>query len=135
MDTHVNFLNLRVLKEFYGRMGFESVRFRPGYFPYTEPSVERRYLSVTLAGLNLEEPGSFVKKSPPWASPVLSLHGGLASHVLPCLRMGHTDLRELYQSDIDWIRNTPVIHGGRCDAVVSLPYKYLGAFVVLTGRP
>jgi len=37
-------LNLRhllgYLKEFFNKMGFEKIRFRPSYFPYTEPSVE-----------------------------------------------------------------------------------------------
>jgi phenylalanyl-tRNA synthetase alpha chain len=37
----VNFRNLLgILKEFYARMGFEKIRFRPAYFPYTEPSLE-----------------------------------------------------------------------------------------------
>ncbi len=41
MDKDMSFANLLgCLKEFYHRMGFEDVRFRPGYFPYTEPSVE-----------------------------------------------------------------------------------------------
>ncbi|HNT60530.1 MAG TPA: phenylalanine--tRNA ligase subunit alpha, partial [Candidatus Bilamarchaeaceae archaeon] len=31
---------LGLLKEFYRRLGFEKVRFRPSYFPYTEPSLE-----------------------------------------------------------------------------------------------
>lgn len=41
MDKGVSFKNLLgCLTEFYHRMGFDEVRFRPGYFPYTEPSVE-----------------------------------------------------------------------------------------------
>jgi phenylalanyl-tRNA synthetase alpha chain len=37
----LNFRNLLgYLKEFFGKMGFEKIRFRPSYFPYTEPSVE-----------------------------------------------------------------------------------------------
>jgi phenylalanyl-tRNA synthetase alpha chain len=31
---------LGYLKEFFKKMGFEKIRFRPSYFPYTEPSVE-----------------------------------------------------------------------------------------------
>ncbi|HTY53171.1 MAG TPA: phenylalanine--tRNA ligase subunit alpha, partial [Methanomicrobiales archaeon] len=38
MDEGVNFTHLLgYLTEFYHRMGFPGVRFRPGYFPYTEP--------------------------------------------------------------------------------------------------
>jgi len=40
-EEDTNFRQLiGVLKEFYKRMGFEKIRFRPGYFPYTEPSME-----------------------------------------------------------------------------------------------
>ncbi len=31
---------LGILKEFYRKLGFENIRFRPSFFPYTEPSLE-----------------------------------------------------------------------------------------------
>ncbi len=38
---NLNFRHLLgYLKEFFRKMGFEKIRFRPSYFPYTEPSVE-----------------------------------------------------------------------------------------------
>ena len=38
MDEGVTFGNLLgILREFYNRMGFEGVRFKPSYYPYTEP--------------------------------------------------------------------------------------------------
>src|SRR5690606_13058842 len=41
MDKDMTFANLLgLLSEFYHRMGFKDVRFRPGYFTCTEPSVE-----------------------------------------------------------------------------------------------
>jgi len=41
IDENANFRQLLgYLKEFYKKMGFEKVRFRPGYFAYTEPSLE-----------------------------------------------------------------------------------------------
>ena len=40
-DEDMNFSKLLgVLKEFFERLGFEKVRFKPAYFPFTEPSVE-----------------------------------------------------------------------------------------------
>ncbi|HHH84236.1 MAG TPA: phenylalanine--tRNA ligase subunit alpha, partial [Thermoplasmatales archaeon] len=40
-EEKANFRELiGVLKEFYRKMGFEKIRFRPAYFPYTEPSME-----------------------------------------------------------------------------------------------
>ena len=41
MDENVSFGNLLgILREFYNRMGFESVRFKPSFYPYTEPSLD-----------------------------------------------------------------------------------------------
>lgn len=116
MDTHVNFRNLLgFLKEFYVRMGFESVRFRPGYFPYTEPSVEPEVFIEDLGWVELGGAGIFREEvTSPWGITCPVLAWGLGVSRVAMLRMGLTDLRELYQSDIDWIRNTPVIHGGRC---------------------
>lgn len=116
MDTHVNFRNLLgYLKEFYGRMGFESVRFRPGYFPYTEPSVEPEVYIEDLGWVELGGAGIFREEvTAPWGITCPVLAWGLGVSRVAMLRMGLTDLRELYQSDIDWIRSMPVVHGGRC---------------------
>ena len=41
IDKNANFRHLLwYLKEFFKKMGFEKIRFRPAYFPYTEPSIE-----------------------------------------------------------------------------------------------
>src|SRR3989344_4659963 len=41
INENANFRHLLgYLKEFFNKMGFEKVRFRPAYFPYTEPSIE-----------------------------------------------------------------------------------------------
>ena len=41
VEPNANFgMLIGVLKEFYRRMGFDDVRVRPAYFPYTEPSLE-----------------------------------------------------------------------------------------------
>ncbi len=115
MDTNVNFRNLLgYLKEFYGRMGFESVRFRPGYFPYTEPSVEPEVYIEDLGWVELGGAGIFREEvTAPWGITCPVLAWGLGVSRVAMLRMGLSDLRDLYQSDIDWIRNMPVIEGGR----------------------
>lgn len=116
MDTNVNFRNLLgFLKEFYVRMGFESVRFRPGYFPYTEPSVEPEVYIEDLGWVELGGAGIFREEvTSPWGINCPVLAWGLGVSRVAMLRMGLTDLRELYQSDIDWVRRMPVVHGGRC---------------------
>ncbi len=41
VDKDANFKHLLgYLREFFKKMGYPKIRFRPGYFPYTEPSVE-----------------------------------------------------------------------------------------------
>ncbi|MDP2947794.1 MAG: phenylalanine--tRNA ligase subunit alpha [Nanoarchaeota archaeon] len=41
VDENANFRQLLgYLKEFFKKMGYEKLRIRPGYFPYTEPSLE-----------------------------------------------------------------------------------------------
>lgn len=116
MDETVTFRNLLgFLKEFYIRMGFESVRFRPGYFPYTEPSVEPEVYIEELGWVELGGAGIFREEvTAPWGITCPVLAWGLGVSRVAMLRMGLTDLRQLYQSDIDWVRRMPVINGGRC---------------------
>jgi phenylalanyl-tRNA synthetase alpha chain len=114
MDEDVSFRHLLgYLKEFYGRMGFSNVRFRPAYFPYTEPSVEPEVWIEGLGWVELGGAGIFREEvTAPWGvtSPVLAW--GLGVSRVAMLKMGLSDLRELYQSDIDWVRRTPVMNGG-----------------------
>ena len=116
MDEDVTFRNLLgYLKEFYGRMGFESVRFRPGYFPYTEPSVEPEVYIEELGWVELGGAGIFREEvTAPWGITCPVLAWGLGVSRVAMLRMGLTDLRQLYQSDIDWVRRMPTLQGGRC---------------------
>jgi phenylalanyl-tRNA synthetase alpha chain len=114
MDEDVSFRHLLgYLKEFYGRMGFSNVRFRPAYFPYTEPSVEPEVWIDGLGWVELGGAGIFREEvTAPWGitSPVLAW--GLGVSRVAMLKMGLSDLRELYQSDIDWVRRTPVMQRG-----------------------
>lgn len=110
MDKDLNFGHLLgFFKEFFGRMGFESVRFRPGYFPYTEPSVEPEVWVDGLGWVELGGAGIFRKEvTAPWGIECPVLAWGLGVSRVSMLRMGLKDLRQLYKSDIDWIRAAPV---------------------------
>jgi phenylalanyl-tRNA synthetase alpha chain len=97
-----------VLKEFYKRMGFEKIRFRPGYFPYTEPSME---VEVSWNGRWMELGGSGIFRPEVTApvgvsSPVLAW--GLGLERLAMLRYNLTDIRSLYISDLEWLQKTPL---------------------------
>jgi phenylalanyl-tRNA synthetase alpha chain len=110
MDRGVTFCNLLgVLKEFYAKMGFEEVRFRPGYFPYTEPSVEPEVFIDGLGWVELGGAGVFRKEvTAPFGIEHPVLAWGLGVSRVAMLKLGLKDLRLLYQSDIQWLRDTPV---------------------------
>ncbi|VVB55672.1 Phenylalanine--tRNA ligase alpha subunit [uncultured archaeon] len=111
MDKGVSFKNLLgCLTEFYHRMGFDEVRFRPGYFPYTEPSVEPEvYIESRGKWVELGGAGVFRKEvTLPLGIKQPVLAWGLGVSRVAMLRLGLKDLRELYQSDIDWLRKSTV---------------------------
>jgi phenylalanyl-tRNA synthetase alpha chain len=109
-EENANFRQLiGILKEFYHRMGFEKIRFRPGYFPYTEPSME---VEVFWNGKWMELGGSGIFRpevTEPIGvkSPVLAW--GLGLERIAMLRYGLSDIRSLYISDLDWLRKTPLL--------------------------
>jgi phenylalanyl-tRNA synthetase alpha chain len=108
VDPTVNFTNLMgILKQFYDEMGFKKVRFRPGYFPYTEMSIEPEvYLEERKAWIELGGSGIFrpevVKPLLGFDCPVLAW--GLGLDRVVTLSLGMKDIRELYMSDIDWLK-------------------------------
>ncbi len=110
MDKDMSFANLiGLLTTFYHRMGFEDVRFRPGYFPYTEPSVEPEVYIDGMGWIELGGAGVFRKEvTEPLGIKHRVLAWGLGVSRLAMLRLGLHDLRELYQSDIDWLKKSPV---------------------------
>ncbi|HWR25062.1 MAG TPA: phenylalanine--tRNA ligase subunit alpha [Methanosarcina sp.] len=110
MDKGMSFADLLgLLAEFYHRMGFEEVRFRPGYFPYTEPSVEPEVFVEGLGWVELGGAGVFRKEvTAPLGIKEPVLAWGLGVSRLAMLKLGLRDLRLLYQSDIDWLRKSEV---------------------------
>ncbi len=98
-----------VLKEFYKRMGFEKVRCRPGYFPYTEPSMEvdvfwnNEWMELGGSGIFRPE----VTEPIGVKNPVLAW--GLGLERLAMMKFGLKDIRDLYISDLGWLRKKPLI--------------------------
>jgi phenylalanyl-tRNA synthetase alpha chain len=115
MEKGVSFRHLLAyLREFYNRMGFEEVRFRPGYFPYTEPSVEPEVYVDGLGWVELGGAGVFRQEvTDPWGIDHPVLAWGLGVSRVAMLKLGLKDLRVLYRSDIEWIRETPVSGTGK----------------------
>jgi phenylalanyl-tRNA synthetase alpha chain len=93
------------LEEFYKKMGAEEVRFRPSFFPYTEPSAEVFAKMGKLGWVEMCGSGVFrpeVTRPLGCKVPVLAWGGGVER--IAMLRFGLDDIRKLYLADIDWLR-------------------------------
>ena len=97
-----------VISEFYKKIGFEKVITRPGFFPYTEPSME---ISVYYDKLGewLEMGGSGIFRPEvtyPWGirNPTRVLAWGLGLERLAMLKFERKDIRDLYINPIKWLR-------------------------------
>jgi len=107
MEDGANFTQLiGVIDEFYRRLGFTRVKFRPGYFPYTEPSMEPegqlpdgRWFELGGSGIFRPE----VTQPLGIEAPVLAWGLGLERVVMAV--EGLADIRQLYLSDLDWLRD------------------------------
>jgi len=98
-----------LIKEFYQRMGFPEIRFRPSFFPYTEPSLEvevkyrDRWMELGGAGIfRPEVTAPFGVKHP-------VLAWGLGLERLILRKYGIADIRQLYLGDLEWMRKTPLL--------------------------
>lgn len=107
VEPEANFgMLIGVLKEFYRRMGFHDVRVRPAYFPYTEPSLE---VEVRFGDKWLELGGAGIFRpevTAPFGIDCPVLAWGLGLERLAMLHLGIKDIRMLYQSDLQWLKET-----------------------------
>jgi phenylalanyl-tRNA synthetase alpha chain len=108
VDPKSNFRNLLgYLKQFFKKMGYEKIRFRPAYFPYTEPSVEidvwhsEKKVWLELGGAGIFRPEVVI----PLLGkniPVLAWGPGFGRMLMGYY--GIQDLRELYKNDLNKLR-------------------------------
>ncbi len=102
---------LGYLKQIMVKLGLPKIRFRPGYFPYTEPSVEadvyfpekREWLEVLGAGMfrpELLHPLGI-------RHPVLAW--GIGFSRLAMIRLGIEDIRDLFNNDLEWLRTRRMV--------------------------
>ena len=106
-DADFNML-ISMIKEFYARMGFDQIRIRPAYFPYTEPSLE---IEVFFNGKWMELGGAGMFRPEVLApfgvkTPVLAW--GFGFERLAMLKWNIKDIRDLYISDIDTLKKNTV---------------------------
>ena len=96
-----------VLQEFYSRLGFKKVRFRPSYFPYTEPSVEVQvYFEKKKSWMELGGAGVFRKEVVrPLGIDANVLAWGLGGERPLMILDELEDIRTIYKNSLGWIRN------------------------------
>jgi phenylalanyl-tRNA synthetase alpha chain len=108
IDRDANFRHLLgYLKQFFSKMGFNNIRFRPSYFPYTEPSVEidvwhpEKKIWFELGGAGIFRPEVVI---PLFGEniPVLAWGPGFDRILMDYYQI--KDLRELYKNNLTQLR-------------------------------
>ena len=98
-----------LLKEFYTRMGIPKIRIRPAYFPYTEPSLEVEFYWngqwMELGGAGVFRP----EVTAPLGVNEPVLAWGLGFERLAMIQWGLKDIRDIYVSDVDWLKSMPQV--------------------------
>ena len=96
-------------KAFFTAIGFPEVRFRPAYFPYTEPSME---IDVKYHGKWMELGGCGIFR-PEVTEPLGVEHPvlawGFGLERLAMMRLGLKDIRDLYISDVRWLKEQALL--------------------------
>jgi phenylalanyl-tRNA synthetase alpha chain len=94
-----------ILKEFYSRLGFERIEFKPSYFAFTEPSLEVlaefKNDTIELAGAGIFRP----EITEPWGIKWPVLAWGMGLERLVMVLEDIKDIREFYQNDLDQLRS------------------------------
>jgi len=108
IDPNANFKHLLgYLKQFFKKMGYEKVRFRPAYFPYTEPSLEidayipEKKTWIELGGAGIFRP-EVVKPLLGKDIPVLAWGPGFDRIVMMYNEL--KDIRDLYKNDLKQLK-------------------------------
>ncbi|HIK01564.1 TPA: phenylalanine--tRNA ligase subunit alpha [archaeon] len=113
IDENASFRDLLgYLKEFFTRLGFDKIRFRPAYFPYTEMSTEIEvYLKDKKEWIELGGSGLFRPEvTEPLGINVPVLAWGLSIERPLMMSLGLKDIRSFfYKNDLKWLREVPSV--------------------------
>jgi len=90
--------------------GADKVRFKPDYFPFTEPSVELSAYKEGYGWIELGGSGIFRPEvTRPLNVKVPVIAWGLGVDRLFMMRSGISDIRMIFSQDLDWLRKKQVI--------------------------
>ena len=89
--------------------GAENVRFKPDYFPFTEPSVELSAYKEGYGWIEFGGSGIFRPEvTQPLGVKVPVIAWGLGIDRLFMMHSGITDIRQIFSQDLDWLRKQQV---------------------------
>ena len=102
---------LGFFKELAKRLGMEEVKFKPAYFPFTEPSVEGFVKHPKLGWVEVFPGGMFrpeVLASVALPTEYKVAAWGIGIDRLAMIVLGFDDIRNLYSCDLDFIESTKI---------------------------
>lgn len=111
LDKSLNLRNLLGILEMFAKevAGAEKVRFKPDYFPFTEPSVELQAYKQGIGWMEFGGSGIFRPEvTEPLGVKVPVLAWGLGIDRLYMMNRGIQDIRQLFSPDLEWIRDQTV---------------------------
>lgn len=102
---------LGFLKDIGETIGAKEFKFKPGFFPYTEPSVEGFIKHPKLGWIEVFASGMFRPEMlrPLGIEKSQVLAWGIGIGRLAMLKLGITDIRMLYSEDLNWLRKEPLV--------------------------
>jgi len=113
VEEGLNIRHLFSLLKMFARefAGAEEVKLVPGYFPFTEPSVELFAKHPEIGWIELGGAGIF---RPEVVKPLLGkdisvLAWGIGIDRIAMFKLGINDIRQLFSHDLDYLRNAKVI--------------------------
>jgi len=112
IDESLNFRHLlKVLKMFAMEFaGTEKIKFLPDYYPFTEASCQLSAKHPDLGWIELGGAGIFREElTHPLGIKEPVIAWGLGIDRLAMIKLGITDIRQLFSSDLNWLRNQKVM--------------------------
>ncbi len=111
LDPSLNLGNLLGILEMFAKevAGADKVRFKPDYFPFTEPSVELQGYREGYGWIEIGGSGIFRPEvTEPLGVKIPVLAWGLGIDRLYMMSRRIQDIRQLFTSDLEWIREQTV---------------------------
>lgn len=101
------------LSQFARELGFSKVKFKPGYFPFTEPSVEafvkhEKLGWIEILGSGLFRPEVLIPFGIDYPR-VQCLAWGIGIGRLAMIRLGLNDIRELHSQNLEYLRTANLL--------------------------